>query len=65
MGCWGEGSTGPHAREYTWRLEDNVQELVLSFHHVGSRDGIQVTRLGGKLLSLVSYHHLLLKSSKS
>lgn len=27
---------------------DNLRELALSFHQVGSRDRIQVVRLGGK-----------------
>jgi hypothetical protein len=31
-----------------WGSEDNFQELVLSFYHVGPRDGTQVVRLGSK-----------------
>ena len=29
------------------RLEDNLQELVISFYHVSCGDRIQVIRLGG------------------
>lgn len=33
-----------------WRTEDNFKELVLSSHHVGSRDQTQAVRLGSKHL---------------
>lgn len=29
-----------------WKPKDNTQKSVLSFHHVGSRDRTQVTKLG-------------------
>jgi hypothetical protein len=28
-----------------WRSEENLQELVLSFHHVGSKASTQVIKL--------------------
>lgn len=31
-----------------WRSEDNHQESVLSFHHLGSGDETRVDRLGGR-----------------
>lgn len=36
-----------------WRSEENWQDSVL--HHVGSRDQIQVDRLGGKCLYSLNY----------
>lgn len=36
-----------HDMEYVWRSEDSLWELVLSFHHVGSRFQTQRIRLGG------------------
>lgn len=33
-----------------WRSEDNLKELALSSHHVGSRDQAQAVRLGNKHL---------------
>lgn len=35
-----------------WRSEVNLEELILSFHSVSSRDQTQVIRLGSKNLSL-------------
>ena len=35
-------------RAQVWRSEDNHQELVLSFHHLGSGDQTRVDRLGGR-----------------
>lgn len=32
----------PCAATHTWRWEDNLQESVLSFHHVPSRPGLQI-----------------------
>ena len=40
---------------YTWRGQETTCELGLFFHHMGFRDQIQVTRLGGKDLELVSH----------
>lgn len=39
--------------EYTWWPEDNLWEIFLSFFHMGSEDGIKVTRLGGKNVCLL------------
>lgn len=33
---------GISATAHAWRSEDNLQELVLSFNHMGPRDQIQV-----------------------
>lgn len=33
-----------HATAHMWRSEDNLWDLVLSFHRVGPRDGTQVIR---------------------
>lgn len=35
--------------EVMWKSEDYLKELD-SFHHVGPRDGAQITRLGSKNL---------------
>lgn len=35
-----------------WKSGDNIQALVLSFHHVGSRNWTEVVGLGGKHLYL-------------
>lgn len=35
---------------YLWRSEDNLRELILSFHYVGSRNQTQVTGQGSKSL---------------
>lgn len=43
------------ALAHMWRSEDNLQELVLSFDHVGSRDWTKVIWLGSKWLYLLSY----------
>lgn len=32
-----------------WRSEDNLGQLVLSFHHMGPRKGTLILRLGGKV----------------
>lgn len=37
-----------HVTVCVWRSEDNLQELVLSFHCVGSGDQTQVVRPGSK-----------------
>lgn len=39
-----------HVTVYVRRSEDNLEELVLSFHYMGSGDQTQVIRLGGKPL---------------
>lgn len=31
-----------HVMEYTWRSEENLQELLVPFDHVGLRDLIQI-----------------------
>lgn len=41
-----------------WQSEDNLQELVLSFHYVGPRGGAQVLRPGDKCSYPLS--HLLI-----
>lgn len=40
---------------HEWRLEDSIQESVLSFYCVGPGDWTQVIRLDGKCLYLMSY----------
>lgn len=37
-----------------WRSEDNLHELVFSFHHTGSGDPTQVIRLGNMCFDLLS-----------
>jgi hypothetical protein len=39
------GSGHPCATGCIWTSEDNLWELILSFHHVGHRDQTQVVRL--------------------
>lgn len=39
-----------------WESEDNFQELILAFYHVGPKDVIQIVRLGDKLLPPGSHH---------
>lgn len=41
-----------HATAHSWRMENSLQGMVLSFHHVATRDGTQVFRLGSKNLIL-------------
>lgn len=41
--------------EAPWRLEDDLQELLLSLRHVGSGDWTRGVRLGGKPLCLSSH----------
>lgn len=44
-----------HAIEsHTWRPQNNLRKSVLTFNYGGSRDRIQVLRLGGKCLFLLS-----------
>lgn len=43
------------ATVHVGRSEDNLQESVPSFHHVGLRDQAQVIRLGGKHLYSLSH----------
>lgn len=40
---------------YVWKSEESLWELVLSFHHVGPRDGTHVIRLNNKFLYLLSH----------
>lgn len=40
---------------FVWRPEDNFQELVLAFYHVGSRKRIQIYRRGGLRCYLQSH----------
>lgn len=42
-----------------WRSEDNLQESVLSFYYVGSREGTVVTRLGNRYIYLMNESHQL------
>lgn len=44
-----------HAMAGLWRSDDTLQELVLSFHPVGSRDHTKVFRFGDKHLKLLSH----------
>lgn len=44
-----------HACVQFWRLEDNLPEPVLSFHHVGPRHQTQVIGLGSRHLYLPSH----------
>jgi hypothetical protein len=44
-----------HAIIYIWRLGDNLQESVLSFHYVGPRDGTQVIRMGSTYLNPLNH----------
>lgn len=39
-------SNSVHVSSGVCVIEDNLEELVLSFYHVGSSDETQVTRLG-------------------
>jgi hypothetical protein len=39
---WANQCTCTNAMVWRWRSEDNSWELVLSFHHVGSRDWTQI-----------------------
>lgn len=39
-----------------WRSENSVWELVVSFHHVSSEDGIQAVRLEVGALTLGAFH---------
>lgn len=51
----GPGASGPpkhfyvggcvHDTAYVWRSEDNFQEMVLSFHHIGLKNQTQTVRL--------------------
>lgn len=36
---------------YMWKSEDNFQESVLTFHHVGPGDWTDVDRLGAGMLT--------------
>lgn len=61
---------GAHAMAHMSKSEDNVQKLVLSFHHVDSRPQTQVTRLGGKCVYLTKYltgpyHHFKFTTAKN
>lgn len=40
------------APQHEWRVADSLQGSVLSFHHVGSRNLIQVIGLGSKCFLL-------------
>lgn len=37
---------------YTWRPENSLCELIVSFHSVGSKDGTQVVSIGTRNLNL-------------
>lgn len=43
-----------HAIVLVWQSEDNVLELVPSFHYVGPEGRTQVIRLGSKYLYLLN-----------
>lgn len=43
---------------YLWKSEDNVLELVLSFHHVGPDNRIQFIKLSGSHLYPMSLESL-------
>jgi hypothetical protein len=41
-----------------WGSEDDMQQLVFSMYHVGSRDGTQAARLSDRYLYPLSHHAL-------
>lgn len=41
--------------EHLWKSEDKLSHSVLSFHHVGTGDQTQVSRLGSKHLCSMDY----------
>lgn len=50
------GGDNMHGTIHLCRTEENMQELVLFFYHVGTRNWFQVLRLGNK--HLYSWRHL-------
>lgn len=54
--------TRKHATMYMWRMEGNLQELVLSFPYVSPRAQTQVVSLGGKLFTCRAIWSLLFAS---
>jgi hypothetical protein len=52
----GEGDACTHSTVHTWRSEDNLKELILSFYPVGPEGQTQGFRLGGThcVMSLLS-----------
>lgn len=45
---WGE--VGMYMLTHMGKSDNNVQELILSFHHIGSRDQTQADQLDSKYL---------------
>lgn len=43
----------------SWRLEDNLRKLVVSFHLVGTREGTQVVVAASKSLYLLTHGVLI------
>lgn len=50
---------GEYAPECVWRSEDNLQEYVFSFHHMGSGDQTQVVKLGSNYTEPSAQAHQL------
>lgn len=50
----GENSNSDMHVTYVWRLEENLQKLVLPFYYVGPRNETQVVRLRGECLYLLT-----------
>jgi hypothetical protein len=46
---------GVYATEHVWRSEDNMPELLLSFHHVHDGNRTQALKFGSKHLYTLSY----------
>lgn len=49
--CLFIGKGCAHAKAHVWQSKDILLALVLFFHHVDTRDRIQIVRLGSKHLS--------------
>lgn len=44
-----------HMYGHKWRSEDNLSELILSYHHAGLREQTQAIKLGSKCFYLLSH----------
>lgn len=51
---WGE--VGMYMLTHMGKSDNNVQELILSFHHIGSRDQTQADQLDSKYLYLLNHY---------
>jgi hypothetical protein len=54
--CIMEGDTCTLAMALLWDSEDNLWELILSFHYVGPGNHTQVIRYGSKHPILLTHH---------